>query len=92
MVSVWAVQRDLLGGELAMVRANLDVVIAEDNIKLLAVDDILASQGQAAVDNGGGGSQGGEESGDELHVERFQGGSEVENKSQRVVLELKKVI
>lgn len=73
-----------------MVRANLEVVITEDNIELLAVGDILAGQDQAAVDSGG--SQGSEESGGELHVERFKRGSKVENKSQRAVLELKKVV
>ena len=73
-----------------MVRANLEVVIAEDYIELLAVGDILAGQDQAAVNSGG--SQGSEESGGELHVERFKGGSNVENKSQRAVLELKKVV
>ena len=90
VVSISAVQRDLFGGKLAMVRANLEVVIAEDYIELLAVGDILAGQDQAAVNSGG--SQGSEESGGELHVERFKGGSNVENKSQRAVLELKKVV
>lgn len=47
VVTLCAVQPDLLGGELAVVRANLDVVVAEDNVEVLAAGDVLAGEGQA---------------------------------------------
>lgn len=55
MVALWAVQPDLLGGELAVIGADLHVVAAEDNIEVLAAGDVLAGETQASGDERGEG-------------------------------------
>lgn len=50
-----------------MVRADLDVVVTEDNVEVLAAGDVLAGEGQASGDKGGGGSHGGDQRGSDLH-------------------------